>query len=297
MQRKMLIQKMLVSKKWENVQRKWYRFSRNYLSIIGLITVTVVLLLAISAPFITPHSEAITKYVNFPEAQEPPSLNYPFGTDEFGRDILTRTIYAFRISLLMAFVVLLTSYPLGVTLGLVAGYFQGTWIDTVIMRITDVFLSIPPLILALTICSILPRNLFSTVLAISALWWPWTCRMVYGIAISVKGEFFIQAVELTGASKVHVLFSEILPNCLSEILTKMTLDIGAVILIGSSLSFVGLGAQPPTPDLGSMIASGVKYLPESWWITIFPGVALIMIVLGCNLLGDGIHSIAIAEEV
>lgn len=284
-------------KKWENVQRNWYKFSRNYLSIIGLITVTIILFLAIFAPFITAHPEAVARYVNFSEAKKPPCLSYPFGTDTFGRDNLTRTIYAFRVSLLMAFVVLLISVPMGVILGLIAGYFQGTWIDTIIMRITDIFLSIPPLILALAICSIFPRNLLTTMLAISILWWTWYCRMVYGTVTSVKGEFFIQSSELIGAGKLHVLFREILPNCLSEIITKITLDVGAIILIGSSLSFVGLGAQPPTADLGSMIASGTKYLPDYWWMTVFPGIALVIVVLGFNLLGDGIHDISVVEEI
>jgi len=296
MQRRMFSQ-MLVSKKWENVQRNWYRFSRNYLSIIGLITVTIILFLAIFAPFITAHPEAVGRYVNFSEAKKPPCLSYPFGTDIFGRDNLTRTIYAFRISLLMAFVVLLISVPIGVILGLIAGYFQGTWIDTIIMRITDIFLSIPPLVLALAICCILPRNLLTTMLAISILWWTWYCRMVYGVVTSVKGEFFIQASELIGAGKLHVLFREILPNCLSEIITKITLDVGAIILIGSSLSFVGLGAQPPTADLGSMIANGTKYLPDQWWMTVFPGIALVIVVLGFNLFGDGIHDISVVEEI
>jgi len=296
MQRRMFSQ-MLVSKQWENVQRNWYSFSRNYLSIIGLITVTIILFLAIFAPFITAHPEAVGRYVNFSEAKKPPCLSYPFGTDIFGRDNLTRTIYAFRISLLMAFVVLLISVPIGVILGLIAGYFQGTWIDTIIMRITDIFLSIPPLVLALAICCILPRNLLTTMLAISILWWTWYCRMVYGVVTSVKGEFFIQASELIGAGKLHVLFREILPNCLSEIITKITLDVGAIILIGSSLSFVGLGAQPPTADLGSMIANGTKYLPDQWWMTVFPGIAVVIVELGFNLLGDGIHDISVVEEI
>lgn len=295
--KKSIFSQTLNSKKWENVQRNWYKFSRNYLSIIGLITVTIILFLAIFAPFITAHPEAVGRYVNFSEAKKPPCLSYPFGTDIFGRDNLTRTIYAFRVSLLMAFVVLLISVPIGVILGLIAGYFQGTWIDIIIMRITDIFLSIPPLVLALAICCILPRNLLTTMLAISILWWTWYCRMVYGVVTSVKGEFFIQASELIGAGKLHVLFREILPNCLSEIITKITLDVGAIILIGSSLSFVGLGAQPPTADLGSMIANGTKYLPDQWWMTVFPGIALVIVVLGFNLFGDGIHDISVVEEI
>ncbi len=275
-------------KKWENVQRNWYKFSRNRLSIIGLVTVFIILFLTIFSPFITIYPESVGRYVNFAEAKQPPSLTHPFGTDVYGRDILTRTIYAFRTSLLMAFVVLLISAPMGVILGLIAGYFNGTLIDTIIMRITDIFLSIPPLILALSICSILPRNLLTTMLAISMLWWTWYCRIVYGLVTSVRGEYFIQSAELIGAGRLHILFKEILPNCLSEIITKATLDVGAIILIGSSLSFVGLGAQPPTADLGSMIANGVKYLPEQWWMSVFPSISLVIIILGFNLLGDGI---------
>jgi len=225
----------------------------------------------------------VGRYVNFAEAKQPPSLTHPFGTDMYGRDILTRTIYAFRISLLMAFVVILIACPMG--------------IDSLIMRITDIFLSIPPLVLALAICSILPRNLLTTMIAISLIWWTWYCRMVYGLVTSVRGEFFIQSTELVGAGKLHILFNEILPNCLSEILTKMTLDVGAVILIGSSLSFVGLGAQPPTADLGSMIADGINYLPEQWWMAVFPSISLVIIVLGFNLLGDGIHDTFTFGEV
>jgi len=287
---------VLTSKKWENVQRGWYKFSLNRLSIIGLIVVFIILFLAIFAPFVTVHPEAVSKYVNFSESKQPPSLSYPFGTDIYGRDIFTRTIYAFRISLLMSFVVLSISVSIGVILGLIAGYFKDSWIDILVMRITDIFLSIPALVLALSICAILPRNLTTTMIAISLVWWTWYCRMTYGIVTSVRGEFFIQAVELIGAGKLHILFKEVLPNCLSEIITKMTLDVGSVILIGSSLSFVGLGAQPPTADLGSMIANGAKYLPDLWWMSVFPSIALVMIVLGFNLLGDGIHDIFTVRE-
>ena len=174
-------------------------------------------------------------------------------------------------------------------MGLVAGYFQGTNIDSIIMRTTDIFLAVPPLILAMAICTVLVPSLGNTILAISALWWTWYTRMVYSIVTSLRGESFVYAAELTGARKLHILFKEILPNCLSEILTKMTLDVGAVIMIGSSLSFVGLGAQPPTSDLGNMIANGAQYLPDQWWTAVFPGIALMIVVMAFNLLGDGIR--------
>ena len=293
--KKSIFRQILDSKKWESIQRSKYKFSRNIFSIVGLIVVCIILFLAIFAPFITAHPEAVGKYVNFSEAKKPPSLQHPFGTDIYGRDILTRTIYGFRISLLSAFVVLSISVTIGVILGLLAGYF-GTWVDLFIMRITDIFLSIPVLVLALALCVVLPRNLFTTMIALSLVWWTWYCRITYGLVTSIRNEFYIQAVELLGAGKSHILFREILPNCLPVIITKMTLDMGNIILLTSSLSFVGLGTQPPTPDLGSMIASGVIYLPDLWWMVVFPGIALIMVVLGFNLLGDGIYDmIAVVE--
>jgi peptide/nickel transport system permease protein len=196
----------------------------------------------------------------------------------------------------MGIVVLAIVVPIGVTLGLLAGYFKETWIDVLIMRITDIFLSVPPLILALAITSVLKPNLTNAMLAVSVMWWPWYTRLVYGMATSLRNEYFVQSAELLGASKFHVLFKEILPNCLSTILTKMTLDMGWVILIGASLSFVGLGEQAPKAALGSMVADGAKYLPEYWWISVFPGLAIMLIVLGFNLLGDGISDLFSMEE-
>jgi peptide/nickel transport system permease protein len=190
---------------------------------------------------------------------------------------------------MMGATVLLLIVPVGVVLGLLAGYHRDSWLDIVIMRITDIFIAVPPLILALAVCSVLTPSIFNAMLAISIAWWPWYTRLVYEIASSLKDEFFVKSAEVTGASKTHILFREILLNCISPILTKMSLDMGWVILIGSSLSFVGLGAQPPTPDLGSMVADGSKYLPDQWWISVFPAFSIMLIVLSFNLFGDGIR--------
>jgi len=165
------------------------------------------------------------------------------------------------------------------------------------MRITDIFVSIPPLVLALAVCSVLTPSVFNAMMAVSLMWWPWYCRMVYGIASSLRNEFFVQAAEVTGAGKLHILFREILPNCYAPIFTKMSLDMAWVILIGSALSFVGLGAQPPTPDLGTMVAEGGRYMPDQWWIAVFPALAIMVVVLGFNLLGDGIRDMLEVEEV
>ncbi|QPM67684.1 ABC transporter permease [Atribacter laminatus] len=276
--------------------KAWYKFSRNPLSVVGLVIVLFVIFSALLAPWVTPYPAHSGKYVNYEEANLSPSAHHLFGTDVFGRDVFTRTIYAFRSSLIMGIVVLMIVVPIGVTLGLLAGYFKETWIDIFIMRITDIFLSVPPLILALAITSVLKPNLTNAMLAVSVMWWPWYTRLVYGMATSLRNEYFVQSAELLGASKFHVLFKEILPNCLSTILTKMTLDMGWVILIGASLSFVGLGEQAPKAALGSMVADGAKYLPEYWWISVFPGLAIMLIVLGFNLLGDGISDLFSMEE-
>lgn len=273
----------------ENLKIYWYKFSRNKLSVVGLIIVVTCILLAIFAEFITPYPEHSREFVDFPNAGIAPNSTYWFGTDVFGRDIFTRIIFSFRGALKMAIIVLAISVPIGVITGLLAGYYNGTWTSTVIMRITDVFLSIPPLILALSIASLLEPNMTNSMIAITISWWPWYTRLVFGNAASIKNEYFVKNAELIGASHFHILFKEILPNCLSPVLTKMALDVGWVILQGASLSFVGLGEQPPTPAFGQMISDGSKYMPDLWWLTIFPALGIVFIILGFNFLGDGIR--------
>jgi peptide/nickel transport system permease protein len=285
------------SKRLENLGRSWYKFSRNPISIVGLCTVLLVTSLAIFAPLVAPYPKHASAFVDFANASLPPSRQYLFGTDVVGRDILSRIFFGFRFSLTMGVVVLSLVVPPGVTLGLIAGYNQGTWIDTVIMRVTDIFLAVPPLVLALAITSVLTPNLFNAMIAVSLMWWPWYTRLVYGLASTLRNEFFVNSAEALGASKAHIIFKEILPNCISPIFTKMSLDMGWVILIGSSLSFVGLGVQPPKPGLGTMVAGGAKYLPDRWWISVFPALAIVIIVLGFNLLGDGLRDMFAAEEV
>jgi len=282
----------------ENLGRAWYKFSRNPLSIVGGVTVLIIILLAIFAPYIVPYPDHATKpFTDFANASLPPNADYYFGTDEIGRDIFSRTIYGFRFSITMGLLVLALVVPVGVVLGLVAGYYQGSRPDTFIMRITDIFLAVPPLILALAIASVLEPNLTHSMIAISLMWWPWYTRLVYGLASAQRNEFYVSSAEIIGASTPHILFREILPNTLSPIFTKMSLDMGWVIIIGASLSFVGLGVQPPKPGLGTMVASGAKYLPDLWWISLFPAMAIVVLVLGFNLLGDGLRDMFAAEEV
>ena len=280
----------------DSLNRSWYKFSRNWLSVLGLGMVLTIVFLAVFAPYVAPYPQHAGKFVDFKSSNQPPSLQHLMGTDTMGRDILSRIIFAFRNALLMALGVLVISVPIGVLTGLAAGYYVGTWVDTVIMRVTDVFISVPPLILALSIAAVLKPTLMNSMMAITVTWWPWYTRMTYGLASSIRNEYYVQAAELTGAGKLHILFREILPNCSSSILTKMALDVGWVILVGAALSFVGLGEQPPKPALGTMIAEGVERMPDQWWIAVFPALAIMVIVLGFNLLGDGIRDMVSPEE-
>ena len=190
----------------------------------------------------------------------------------------------------MGLVVLLIAPPVGVAVGLIAGYIGGRT-DYILMRITDIFLSIPPLVLALAIMGVLEPTLLNAMLAVTAMWWPWYARLVFNITRGEKVEGYVLAAEVIGASKTHIMFREILPNCVPAIVTKMTLDFGFVILLASSLSFLGLGVQAPTPDLGSMVSEGTRYLPDSWWMTVFPGLAIVVAVFGFNLIGDALRDV------
>ncbi len=277
------------------MKKTFFVLLRNPLSLLGLILVGLVILSAIFADLIVPfpeHKGAVVDFVNFNKAPEWP---YIFGTDLVGRDLFSRIIYAYRISLILSLVVLAIAVPVGVTVGLVAGYIGG-WTEYILMRITDVFLSIPPLVLAMSVMGLMEPTLTNGMIAVTAMWWPWYTRLVYNIVRSEKQEGYVLAAEVVGASKWHIMFREILPNCLPSILTKMTLDFGFVILIASSLSFLGLGVQPPTPDLGSMVAEGAKYLPDSWWLSVFPGLAILIAVFGFNLIGDALRDILGVDE-
>jgi peptide/nickel transport system permease protein len=271
-----------------NWARTWYKFRRNPTSVIGLVVVLLIVLIALLAPYVTPFPRHAGSFTDFANASIPPNSTYIFGTDTIGRDVFTRVVFGYRLSLLLGVVVLALAVPVGVILGLCAGYFGG-WTETIIMRITDVFLSIPPLVLALAIMGFLPPTLTNAMIAVSVMWWPWYTRLVYNLTRSLRSEGYVAAAEVIGASPFHILVRELLPNCAPSILTKMTLDLGFVILIASSLSFLGLGVQPPTPDLGTMVADGMRYLPDLWWLSLFPGLAILVLVLALNLLGDGLR--------
>ncbi len=271
-------------------RRGWYRFARNPTAVVGLVITLVVILIALLAPVIAPYPNAAGNFVDFANMLKAPSWTHVFGTDNAGRDLFSRVLFGYRISLVLVAFVLTIGVPIGVIIGLVAGYYGG-WIEAVLMRLTDVFLSVPPLVMAMAITAVLSPNLFNAMIAVTALWWTWHARLVHGITVSLKQEDYVDAARLMGASSLHIMLREILPNAVSAVLVKLTLDAGFVILIGAGLSFLGLGVQPPQADLGTMVAAGVNDLPSAWWETVFPGLAIVFAVLGFNLLGDGLRDL------
>lgn len=270
--------------------RLWSILRGNPLAIMGLGLVFLVFFAAIFADWIAPFPSHRGAVVDFNNLNSAPSITNLMGTDLVGRDLFSRLLYGYRLSLLLSALVLLIAVPIGVTVGLIAGYF-GRWVDMLLMRLTDVFLSVPPLVLAMAILGVLEPTLVNGMLAVTVMWWPWYSRLVYNLTRVEREEGYVLAAEVLGASRMHIIFREIFPNCVPAIVTKMTLDMGFVILIASSLSFLGLGVQPPTPDLGSMVAEGARYLPDSWWLTIFPGLGILVAVFGFNLLGDALRDI------
>ncbi|WP_246730304.1 ABC transporter permease [Nitratireductor mangrovi] len=266
----------------------WYRFTRNPSAVIGGIMVITVVLAAVFAPVLAPYPDHAGAVVDFRNRHSAPDMTYLLGTDKVGRDILSRVVFGFRVSLLLVVGVLGVAVPVGAALGLLAGYFSGLT-ERIITGFTNVMLAIPPLVMALAIGNVLEPNLVNAMLAITLLWWTWHARLVYRVSKSIAAEDFIEAARLAGASHWHVLTREILPNCISVISVKTTLDAAFVILFGATLSFLGLGVKPPTPDLGSMVADGRQFLPEMWWEVLAPGFAIFYATLGFNLLGDGLR--------
>ena len=275
-------------------QMAFYRFRRNPLAMIGAFIVLSVIVVAIFAPLLAPSPESAGAFVDFRNRHAPPSWDHPMGTDNVGRDVLSRVFYGYRVSLGLVVGVLSFAVPLGVILGLLAGYFGG-WTETIIMRFTDVMLALPPLAMALAITAVLSPNLINAMIAITLLWWTWHTRLIYRIVKGQMNEDYVEAARVAGASHTHILFKELLPNCFSAVAVKISLDAGFVILFGASLSFLGLGIQPPTPDLGTMVATGAEYMPEMWWQAVMPGLAILYAILGFNLLGDGLRDMLDVE--
>lgn len=268
----------------------FYLLNRNYLQRVALIIIGLLILIAIFAPLLAPFPGHALGETNPKDKLLAPSATYKFGTDELGRDILSRVIYGTRISLRTALLSVGLAMLIGVPLGALAGGLGGV-ADEIIMRITDVFLSFPPLLLAIAIAAFLGPSLQNAMLAISISWWPWYTRIIRGQAVSIRERQFVRAARAIGTPIRSIVFKHILPNTMAPVIVQASMDIGGVILTVASLSFLGLGAQPPIPEWGLMISTSRTYFLNAWWYSTFPGLAIFITVLVFNLIGDGIREV------
>lgn len=260
----------------------------NPLTTFGLLVILALLITAAFAPFLAPFPDQGKGLSNLDERLEPPTFKHPLGTDNLGRDILSRIIFGTRISLKAAIIVVMISMSIGVPLGLIAGYFGGKT-DEFIMRFADMILAFPSLLLAIAIVASLGPSLINALIAIALPWWPWYTRLMRSQVISAKEMQFVESARAIGASRWRIMFRHILPNCLSPIIVNATVDMGYVILAIASLGFLGLGTQPPAADWGVMVSDGREFFMKQWWISTFAGGAIFLTVLAFNLTGDGIR--------
>jgi peptide/nickel transport system permease protein len=252
-------------------------------AVVGLIVIV-----AVFAPLLAPYPADAGTAVHPDISLQAPSLRHLFGTDQVGRDVFSRVLYGTRVSPLVAFFVLLIACAVGVPLGVAAGYFGGA-ADEIIMRVTDVFLAFPPLLLSLAFAAVLPPSLTSLTVAIAITWWPWYARLVRGQAASVAGRPYVEACRALGLPRWRILLRHVLPSSVTPLIVQVSLDAGGVILTSSALSFLGLGAQDPVPDWGLMIAEGQNYFSTQWWLGTYPGLAILITALAFTMLGDGLR--------
>ena len=263
----------------------WKRLLKNRLAAAGGVLLLGFLLLAIAAPLAAPQDPFAQ---NLYERLQPPSMANPFGTDDFGRDVLSRVIYGARISLRVGVTAVLIALVLGVPIGLVSGYWGGA-LDQVLMRAMDLMLAFPSILLAIAIVAILGPGLENAMLAVGIVAVPQYARLVRASALSVRGQDYVQAMRALGAGDFHILFFSVLPNCLTPLIVQSTLGLATAILDAAGLSFLGLGAQPPLPEWGAMLTGGRELVLRAPWVLTFPGVATFLTVLAFNLLGDGLR--------
>lgn len=265
----------------------WLMFSRNRLALLGLGIVLGLVVVAVLAPLLAPDSPVLP---NLQNRLQPPSVSHWFGTDELGRDIYSRVLYGARLTLYVVVLVAVMAAPVGLLIGTTAGYFGGWW-DALLMRLTDIFLAFPRLILALALVAALGPGIINAVLAIALTAWPPYARLARAETLTVRHSDFVAAVRLQGASQVRIIWRYIIPLCTSSVIVRVTLDMAGIILTAAGLGFLGLGAQPPAPEWGAMIAAGRKFLLDQWWVATMPGIAICLVSLGFNLLGDGLRDV------
>lgn len=264
------------------------RLRRDWLAWVSGVIILLFVGGALFAPWLTTRAAEGEGEPNTVEKLEAPSAEHPFGTDQLGRDLYARVLFGGRTALTLGLLVVAVAVGVGVPLGAVAGYFGG-WVDEVIMRLTDVFLAFPPLLLAIFIASALGASLTNAALAIAFTWWPWYTRLVRAQVVALRDRPFVEAARVMGVNDLVIIGRHILPNTLSPVIVQATLDLGSAILTGAALSFLGLGVQPPTADWGQMVSNGRLYFPDRWWYVTFPGLAIFLSTLAFNLLGDSVQ--------
>ncbi len=260
---------------------------RNPITVAGTLVILALLLIAAAAPLLATHDPYNQILA---ERLIPPSADYWFGSDNLGRDIYSRVIYGSRLTLMIAILVAITSGPLGLMIGVVAGYLGGA-VDEILMRVADIFLAFPKLILAIAFAAALGAGLENAILAIAIANWPGYARLARAETLAVRNSDYIQAIRVLGASRLRIMVLHVTPMCLSTLIVRVSLDMGAIILIAAGLGFLGLGAQPPSPEWGLMVSDGRNYIVDQWWVSTLPGTAILIVVLGFNLVGDGLRDI------
>ena len=267
----------------------WIKFSRDRLAFSGFLIILSLILVAVFAGVLAPYPE--DTFSIHPAARlQPPSLTHFLGTDSMGRDIFSRLLFGARVTLIISIIAVGTSLLIGVPLGLIAGYSEN-WLSELIMRIADIFLSIPQIILAILLAQSLGPSIPNVILALSITYWPWFTRIVFAETRSLRQTVFIEATEALGANPLRTTVLHVLPNVSSSIIVRSSIGMGFTILTAAVLGFLGVGAQPPTPEWGVTIAESRQYLPDAWWYATFPGLAIFFVVMGFNMLGDGLRDI------
>ena len=264
----------------------WRRLLASWNGRVGLAIVLLVITIGVSAPLVDPYDPRVDS--NLVEARRAPSWQHPFGTDRLGRDMLRRVVHGTRISLTVGFLVVFASGTVGTLLGLTAGYFRGL-VDSIIMRLIDILLAFPAILLAIAIVAVRGPGLTNTMIAVSIVGIPGYARVVRSMVLSIRERDYVEAARMVGVSDLRIMFRHILPNSLSPIIVQATLGVGGAILFAAALGFLGLGAQPPSPEWGAMIGDGIPFLRQSPHMVFFPGMAIMLTVLGFNLLGDGLR--------
>ncbi|WP_246727933.1 ABC transporter permease subunit [Chelativorans sp. Marseille-P2723] len=269
----------------------WYYFRQNRGAVVGLIVFTLIVLVALFAPLIAPHNPAMQIRGSFllpPVWQEGGRWEFILGTDAVGRDILSRLLYGARFSLFIGLVVVALSATVGVIVGLIAGYFRGP-VDTAIMRLMDIILAFPSLLLALVLVAVLGPGLLNAMIAIALVLQPHFVRLTRAAVMAENGRDYVTAAKVAGAGNLRLMFKTILPNCTAPLIVQATLSFSTAILDAAALGFLGMGAQPPTPEWGTMLAEAREFILRAWWVVTFPGLAILITVLAINLMGDGLR--------